>query len=194
MGWGKTLLLMLVLVALSFYFYLYEIKGAAEKKLAEERRKEEAWKKSQIFPYHPQEVITIRLVKNTRTILYQKEENGWWMKQPITIKGDEEAADDIIQSIISVVETDPVTDSPADLVQFGLDHPALEISVQRAGEEQAKTLLLGNDNPTSTTIYAKLEGSPRIFLVGSLIRWEVDKEFYHLDHHTGPFFTGREGA
>ena len=39
MNWGKTLLLILVLLAVSGYFYLYEVKGTAEKKLAEEKKK-----------------------------------------------------------------------------------------------------------------------------------------------------------
>jgi len=194
MNWGKTLLLIIVLVAVSFYFYLYEIKGSAERKLAEEKRKKEAWQKSQIF-FHPfQDFKKIRLVKGNRTIVYQKEKDEWWMKQPMVIKGNEEAVGEIIKSIINIVETDPVTDSTSDLAQFGLDRPRMEISVELEGEAQIKTLLLGEDNPTSTTIYAKLEGSLRVFLVGSLIRWEVSKEFYNLDQRTGPFFPSEESA
>ena len=194
MGWGKTLLLILVLGALSFYFYLYEIKGTAERKRAEERREKEEWQRSQIFLHHPQDFKKIRLVKGTQTIVYQKKENVWWLEKPMTIKGSEEAVDDIIQSIINVVETDPIADTPSDLAQFGLDRPRMEISVQLEGREQVKTLLLGDDNPTSTTVYAKLEDSPRVFLVGSLIRWEVNKEFYNLDRRTGPFFSDKEGV
>ena len=194
MNWKKNLLLILVLVAVSGYFYLYEVKGTAERKLAEEKKKNEAWQRSQIFFHSFQEFKKIKLVQGNKTIVYQKEKNEWWMKQPMTVKGSEEAVGDIIRSIINVVETDPVTDSTSDLAQFGLDRPRMEISVQLEGEEQIKTLLLGDDNPTSTTIYAKLEGSPRVFLVGSLIRWEVSKEFYNLDYRTGPFFSSEESA
>ena len=192
MNWGRTLLLIILLFALSGYLYLFEIKGAAERKLTEEKKKEEEWRKIQIFPYQPQDFKKIRLMKDNRTIVYQKEENLWWMKEPMNIKGDERAVDDIIHSIINVVETDPVTDNPSDLVQFGLDEPRMVISVQLEGVERTRTLLFGNDNPTSITIYAKLKSSPRVFLVGSLIRWEVRKEFYNLDHRTGPFFSDKE--
>jgi len=192
MNWGRTLLLIILLFALSGYLYLFEIKGAAERKRAEERREEEEWRKIQIFPYQPQDFKKIRLMKDNETIVYQKEENLWWMKEPMNIKGDERAVDDIIHSIINVVETDPVTDNTYDLVQFGLDKPRMEISVQLEGVERTRTLLCGNDNPTSITIYAKLESSPRVFLVGSLIRWEVSKEFYNLTHRTGPFFSNKE--
>jgi len=192
MNWGRTLLLIILLFALSGYLYLFEIKGAAERKRAEERREEEEWRKIQIFPYQPQDFKKIRLMKDNKTIVYQKEENLWWMKVPMNIKGDERAVDDIIHSIINVVETDPVADNPSDLVQFGLDKPRMEISVQLEGVERPITLLCGNDNPTSITIYAKLESFPRVFLVGSLIRWEVSKEFYNLTHRTGPFFSDKE--
>ncbi|KPJ61830.1 MAG: hypothetical protein AMJ42_00760 [Deltaproteobacteria bacterium DG_8] len=194
MKWGRTLLLIVVLVTLSGYFYFYEIKGAAKRRGAEEKRKEDEWREIQIFPYQPQDFKKIRLMKDNKTIVYQKEEQVWWMKEPMNIKGDEKAVDDIIQSIINVVECDPVTDGPSDLVQFGLDRPRMEISIHLEGVEDAKTLLLGNDNPTFITIYAKLKGSPKVFLVGSLIRWEVSKEFYNLDHRTGPFFSEKKGA
>ena len=191
MNWGKTLLLIVVLIALSGYFYFYEVRGAANRKLAEEKRKKEEWQKTQLFPYQSQDFKKILLIKDNQPILYQKEDSVWWMKEPMTIKGDEKAVDDIIHSIIGVVETDPVIDNPSDLVQFGLDHPKMVIGVQLEGEEE-RTLLIGNDNPTSITLYAKMESSSRVFLVGSLIRWEVSKEFYNLDHRTGPFFLNKE--
>ena len=187
-----TLLLIVVLVALSSFFYIYEIKGAAKRKQAEEERKKEEWRKIQIFPYQVQDFKKIRIMKDNKTILYQREEQVWWMKEPMNIKGDEKAVDDIIRSIIGVVETDPVTDNPSDLVQFGLDRPQMEISVWLEGKEEEMILLLGNDNPTSITLYAKMGDSPRVFLVGSLIRWELKKEFYNLKNQVGPFFPDRD--
>jgi len=187
-----TLPLIVVLVALSGFFYIYEIKGAAKRKQAEEERKNEEWLKSQIFPYQVQDFKKIRIMKDNKTILYQREEQVWWMKEPMNIKGDEKAVDDILHSIIRVVETDPVTDNPSDLLQFGLDRPQMEISVWLEGKEEEITLLLGNDNPTSITLYAKMGDSPRVFLVGSLIRWELKKEFYNLKNQVGPFFPDRD--
>ncbi len=194
MNLGKTLLLILVLLTLTGYFYLVEIKGEAGRKLAEEKKKKEEWRKIQLFPYQLQDFIKIRLMKDNQTIVYQKEDGVWWMKEPMTIQGDEEAVDDIIHSIINVVETDPVADNPSDMAQFGLDLPRMEISIKLEGEEKVETLLLGFDNPTSTTIYARLKSSPRVFLVGSLIRWELSKEFLNLNNRAGPFFLNKESA
>lgn len=192
MKWGRTLLLIGVLIALAGYFYIYEVKVAAQRKRAEEKRKEKEWRESQVFPCQPQDFKGIRLVKGNKIIEYQRKDHVWWMKEPMSIKGDEKAVYDIISSIINVVETDQVADDPSDLTQFGLDRPRMEISVQLEGEK--RTLLLGNDNPSSTTVYAQVKGSPRVFLVGSLIRWEVSKEFYNLDRRTGPFFSDKENA
>jgi hypothetical protein len=188
MNWGKTLLLLLGLIVLSGYLYIFEIRGGAEKKLAEERKKQAEWRSIQLFPYQPHEFKKITLFKEGTTIVYGKEDGVWWMKEPLTIRGGEQAADDIILSIINVVETDPVEDRPNDLAQFGLVDPPLFISVVLEGDERPKTLLLGGDNPTSITIYAKWEHAPRVFLVGSLIRWEMNKEFHNLTNRTGPFF------
>ncbi|MBW2653164.1 MAG: DUF4340 domain-containing protein, partial [Deltaproteobacteria bacterium] len=133
MNWGKPLLLILILVTLSGYLYFFEIKGAEERKLSEEKKKKEEWRKIQIFPFRIQDFEKLRLMKNNQTIIYQEENSVWWMKEPMTVRGNEEAAVDIIQSIINVVETDPVTDNPSDLAQFGLDHPRMEIGVKLKG-------------------------------------------------------------
>lgn len=194
MSWRKPSLLILILVALSAYLYFFDIKGAEKRDLAEEKRKKEEWRKIQIFPFRIEDFEKIRLVKSNQTIVYEEENSAWWMKEPMTIKGNQDAVVDIIQSIINVVETDPVADNPSDLAQFGLDRPRMEIGVKLRGEAKTRTLLLGSDNPTSTTIYAKLDDSPRVFLVGSLIRWEVSKEFNNLKNRTGPFFSNKEGA
>lgn len=192
MNWGKTLLLLLGLIVLSGYLYIFEIRGGAEKKLAEERKKQAEWRNIQLFPYQPDEFKKVTLFKDGTTIVYGKENGVWWMKEPLTIRGGEGAMTNIILSIINVVETDPVGDNPSDLAQFGLDAPPLSISVVLEGDAQPKTLLLGEDNPTSITLYAKWEHEPRVFLVGSLIRWEMNKEFYNLTNRTGPFFPGAE--
>jgi hypothetical protein len=192
MNWGKTLLLLLGLIVLSGYLYIFEIRGGAEKKLADERKKQAEWRNIQLFPYQPDEFKKVTLFKDGTTIVYQKEGDVWWMKEPLTIKGGEGAINDIILSIINVVETDPVGDKPTDLAQFGLDAPPLSISVVLEGDAQPKTLLIGVDNPTSITLYAKWEHEPRVFLVGSLIRWEMNKEFYNLTNRTGPFFPDAE--
>ncbi|MDX1778430.1 MAG: DUF4340 domain-containing protein, partial [Thermodesulfobacteriota bacterium] len=176
MDWRKTLILIGILIALIGYFYIFEIRGAAERKLTEAKKKREEWYRTQVFPYQPQEFKKITLVKNGQTIIYQKRDGVWWMEEPYNIEGSEDAANDIIFSIINVVETDPIADDPSDLAQFGLHKPPITISVELEGTAGARTLFLGNDNPTSITLYATVEGFPRVFLVGSLIRWEVNKE------------------
>ena len=194
MNWRKTLVLIGILIALVGYFYIFEIRGAAERKLTEAKKKREEWYRTQIFPYQPQEFKKITLVKKGQTIIYQKRDGVWWMEEPYNIEGSEDAVNDIIYSIINVVETDPIADDPSDLAQFGLHRPPITISVELEGTTGARTLFLGSDNPTSITLYATVEGSPRVFLVGSLIRWEVNKEFLHLSNRTGPFFEDKKDA
>lgn len=194
MNWGKTVFLILVLIVLSGYLYFFEIRGTTERNFVEAKRKQEAWRKIQVFPYQPQDFKYIKLVQDDKTIIYQKEDGVWWMREPLNIRGNEAATDDIVHSIINVVETDPVADNPADMVQFGLDNPQIVISIQLEGAEDMQTLVLGNNNPTAITLYAKMEKSPRVFLVGSLIKWEVSKEFYKLSNRTGPFFTDKQGV
>ena len=139
MKWGRTLFLIGVLCVASLYFYLFEMGRDSERQRAEEQKKQEEWRRIQIFPYRPKDFTLIKLTMGDRVIVYQREEDIWWMKQPLNIRGTENAAADIVQSIINVVETDPVADAPADLTQFGLDVPPITITAQLKGQGE-KTL------------------------------------------------------
>ena len=138
MNWRNTLVLIGILIALSGYLYFGEIRGADEKKLTEAKKKSEEWQRSQVFPYQPQDFKKIKLVKDGKIIIYQKQDRVWWMKEPFSIEGNEEAVNDLIFSILNLVETDPVADNPSDLTQFGLHQPPIIIAVELEGAAGGK--------------------------------------------------------
>ena len=67
-----------------------------------------------------------------------------------------------------------VADKAADLAQFGLAQPSLEAEITLKDNKSQK-LLLGDDTPTGSAVFAMVAGDPRIFTVASYTKTSVDK-------------------
>ena len=147
------------------------------------------WRKSvrkveRIFTFNPQEVEEIRLVKYEQAITLKKEEKEWkvWTSTEtgsVKTIGDEK----IIRNLLSVFDygiLDVIHDHPATLTDFGLDNPEFALSIKMKGDSDFKTLLIGSDNPSQTSCYAKVETLPRVLLLGILYKRDLDSIFDHL--------------
>lgn len=187
MGFKKPLFLFLILIGCIGYYYFFETKSKEEKGNKEETRK--AFELKKIFTTPEKDFIDIRITRGSgEKIHYQRNSKGWQMVEPQIIQGDESSLEGLIESLRNVNEIDSVIDSPLNLSDFGLDKPSFTIEIKAKGSVLPRIIFLGSDTPTRTTIYAKTSDSPRVFIVGSLIRWEVDKEFDNLKNRRGPFF------
>jgi Holliday junction resolvase len=190
MGFRKTLTLLVILIALSGYYYFFETKSREEKEGKEKAQKAHELKK--VLTFSEKDVIDIRIIRGEEQIHYQKNSKGWQMVEPRLIQGDASALDGFLESLKNLSEVESVIDHPSNVSEFGLDKPSLTIEVKTEGRVRPQTLFLGSDHPTHTMIYARTSDSLRVFLVGSLLRWEVDKEFEKLKNKRGPFLkTGQ---
>jgi Holliday junction resolvase len=186
MGFRKTFTLFLILIIVGGYYYFFEAKHPGEKGNRESVQKAQEVKK--VFTFSDKDVMDLRIFRGGERIHYQKNNKGWQMVEPQLIQGNASALDGFLESLKNVSEVDTVIEHPSDISEFGLDRPSLTIEVKTRGSVLPKTLFLGSEHPTHTSIYAKTSDSARVFLVGSLIRWEVDKEFDNLKNKSGPFF------
>jgi len=64
-----------------------------------------------------------------------------------------------------------VSNDPKDFTQFGLDHPQGEIILQTGSKPQPINIFFGSENPTRTAIYARIDGSPKVFLLGKNLEY-----------------------
>ena len=74
-----------------------------------------------------------------------------------------------------------IEEKPADLTEYGLKEPYAEVSIKLKDDPSPKTLLLGDNNPNFTCVYAKIKDPPRVFLVGNLIKFDLDSVVNLLD-------------
>ena len=98
----------------------------------------------------------------------------WEMTSPPKWPVDQDAASGIVNTLSSLASSRLVEEKTADLGQFGLAAPGLEITIGRKDGKTQK-LLIGDDSPAGGGSFAKLGSDPRIFTVASYSKTSLDK-------------------
>jgi len=73
-----------------------------------------------------------------------------------------------------------VDEKPADLKPFGLEPARIDVAFKVKGQAAEQRILLGEKTPVGENLYAKLPGSPRVFLVQSYIEPAFNKTTFAL--------------
>ena len=99
---------------------------------------------------------------------------NWKITAPKPLVGDADTVSTILYAI-SPLETDRVIDEKAsDLKSYGLANPAVEVSAT-GKDGKSQKLLVGDDVPTGGSSYAMLAGDPRVFLISSTSKSNLNK-------------------
>lgn len=98
----------------------------------------------------------------------------WQITAPKPLGADQEAVSSLLSSVSSLNSDRLVDDKATDLNQYGLAQPSLELDVTTKDSKPQK-LLLGDETPAGSAVFAKLEGDPRVFTIGSYNKSSLDK-------------------
>ena len=128
-----------------------------------------------VLKFNPQEVVRVEVLYEGESLVCQRTPEGWKV-EPELKKLRTGGMADFLQSLGELIEIGEVADGLAGLPEYGLDRPATRISLLFE-EGNSRTLALGNYNPGRTSVYTQVDDTPRVVLVGSVIRWEVRKLF-----------------
>ncbi|HID95370.1 MAG TPA: DUF4340 domain-containing protein [Candidatus Latescibacteria bacterium] len=173
MRFKGTLVLAVIFAALGTYVYLYEVKGGAKRERAKELAKK-------VFPFEEDEVKGLSLRYSGRTVVCSKEQEGEWkITSPVETDGDKTAIERIVTDLRNLKFDRVVVDSAAQLSEFGLSDPEVEVSLELE-EGATDTLLLGDKSPTGSYVFAKRSSQPEVF---TLSAWTLDsmrKTLYDL--------------
>ena len=60
-----------------------------------------------------------------------------------------------------------IDDAAKDLSAYGLDHPRATVTLK--GKNVTATVLIGDRNPTGSSVYVSKENSPQVVLLGSSV-------------------------
>ncbi len=117
--------------------------------------------------------------KDGSAVTLQREKDGWAMQSPKPARTDNDAVSGVVSTMTGLTWERLVEEKGADLAQFGLAQPALQVSV--TGKDNVRrTLQIGDDTPAGGAWYAKLDGDPRVFSISGGVKGGVDKTWRDL--------------
>jgi hypothetical protein len=119
-----------------------------------------------------QQIDLIKKAAGTTELL--KTEGKWKIVQPKPLGADPDSVNSLVTSLSSVASDRLIDEKASDLSSYGLTAPNEEVKIQRK-DGKVQTLLIGNDTPTGSGTFAKVEGDPRVFTIASYVKSGLDK-------------------
>ena len=135
----------------------------------------EAGKKAErpVLDFTSEQVTQIDLVFEGQHLVCQRTPEGW-KQLPAGKPLRSDAVEDFLANLQKLVNLGEVEGGAAQLSEYGLQPPASRVSLQVAGEG-TRTLALGKHNPVQTSLYAQVNESPQVVLVGAVVLWDMRK-------------------
>jgi hypothetical protein len=157
-GFKSLMVLSVVLAGLAAYIYFVESKKPEESAATTTGPKVFAVKTEAI------DEIAVKSASGDRTTL-KKIDGTWQITAPVTAPADEAEVSGIVTNLATVDIVRTVEEAAADLAQFGLAEPRVEIEFKEAGGKSTRRLLIGDKTATSGELYARLPSDKKVFLI-----------------------------
>src|SRR5688572_9003299 len=139
MRFRSTATLLIVFCVLGAYVYWTEFRGR------EERAQQEAAQKKAV-QIEAKDISELTLSFDGDTVTgVRRGEQQWEITNPTGVEADSEAWESLAQSVADIQREDSIANN-ADLAQFGLDRPVLEIDLKLA-DGRAPQIDFGAENP-----------------------------------------------
>jgi len=157
---ASTLVLVVILAGLVGYIYFVDSErtpGAAEAK-------------PKAFDVSPENIVEVE-IKNVagETTRVERIEANWQVMAPQKADADAAAVASITSSLASLEVQRVVDEMPADLGQYGLERPQIEVAFRARDQKEFDRLQIGDKTPTGGDLYAKKPGENRVFLISSFL-------------------------
>ena len=107
-------------------------------------------------------------------------DTSWQLTEPEQAAADALQVASVTSSLASLDVQRVVDENPADLAQYGLDPPRIEVAFRMNGETEFRRLLVGEKTPTGGDLYAKLPDESRVFLIASFLDATFNKRAFDL--------------
>lgn len=114
----------------------------------------------------------------------KKTGNDWQIVAPSTMEADQQAVSALLSSLESLETSKTIDENPTSVKDFGLDPVRVIVGVRQAGESAMKKVNLGIKTPTGADVYARVEGQPKLFLVGASADDTLNRSTFDLRDKT----------
>jgi len=176
-GFRSTLVLFAILLGLLGYIYFYEMKRPGPTEQAEQKQKVFAIAADKI------DEIQVKAASGERTVL-KKASGTWSIVDPVATKADESEATGLVTNLASLEVQRVIDENPADVAQYGLASPRVEVAFKTAGQAEPARLFIGDKTATGGEIYARRLSEKRVFLISSFLDTTFNKGTFDLRDKT----------
>jgi len=168
-----TLYLFVALVVLALVYYFWGVKGAAEREIQQERA-------SKLLPISPDSVDQVTIFHEGDSILvYQRQPDGWRITYPVNTGADQKKIKTNLDAYLDAKKDRTIAEEFTNLQPYGLDHPQAKIEITYNDTGKA-ALLIGDENPTGSSVFVKRGSKPPIYTSGKKLLTEGNKGLFDL--------------
>jgi Domain of unknown function (DUF4340) len=104
----------------------------------------------------------------------QRDDSQWLIAAPKPLRADPDAASSLLSALSSLNSDRTVEEKTASPDQYGLHPAAIELKVTDKNKKTAE-ILLGDDTPAGSAVYAAIAGDPRVFALSNYKKSGLDK-------------------
>jgi hypothetical protein len=109
----------------------------------------------------------------------KKDDAGKWTLTTPALPADQNACNAVTSAVTGMTAVRVVDDNATDLASYGLQPAADQVTFDMKDGKKT-TLLIGDNTPTGTDVYAKVDGDPKLYTMASFNKDSLDKDFKQL--------------
>lgn len=113
------------------------------------------------------------------TSITRSDEGKYELVAPRALNADQDAASSLATTLGSLASDRVVEEKAEDLSAYGLDRPQITVAVKKKDGGVVK-LLIGDETPTGSYAFCKLEDDPRVFTLASWNKSSFEKTWKDL--------------
>ena len=177
-GLRSTIAFIVVLAGLSAYIYFVTSKKPANDSEAGPTREK-------VFAaLQADKIDELRIKSESGETAIKKSGTDWQVIEPASLPADQSGVSSITSSLAQVDIVRIVDENPADLKDYGLATPRIEVDFKATGDKDYRRLLIGEKTPTGADLFAKRNGEKRVFLIAAFQEQSFNRSTFDLREKT----------
>lgn len=118
--------------------------------------------------------------KDGELVVLEKNKDGQWaIVAPKPYRADQDVVSSLVSTLATLNADKTVDEKPANLADFGLLDPSLQVTLTLKDGKTAK-LLVGDETPTGSGSFVRAEGDPKVYTIAQYNRTSFDKKLNEL--------------
>ena len=114
------------------------------------------------------------------TTALKKDKDGWHLAEPVAAAASETDASAITSALAQLEVVRVIDEKPANLNDYGLTTPRIEVDFKATGDKDYRSLLIGQKSPTGGNLFAKKKGEDKVFLIAGYQEPTFNKRTFDL--------------